>query len=84
METHKSSVTLDLCLTQLRINVDKMPVDMEKMKAYVQYFLSHLEKLLLHHSNPIQQAKYFGVIFNEAPTYEDLVSVTPDRSKITG
>lgn len=60
------------------------PVDMEKMKAYVRYFLEHMEELLLHHCNPELQAKYFGVIFNEAPTYQDIVSGTPDCSKITG
>jgi hypothetical protein len=60
------------------------PVDMGKMKAYVRYYLEHLEELLLHHSNPVLQAKYFGVIFNEAPTYADIVSGTPDCSKITG
>lgn len=60
------------------------PVDMDKMKAYVRHFLAHLDELLLHHSNPVLQAKYFGVIFNEPPTYEDIVSGTPDCSKITG
>ncbi|MDN5274761.1 MAG: hydrolase [Candidatus Saccharibacteria bacterium] len=63
---------------------EQKPVDMEKMKAYVHYFLAHLEELLLHHSNPVLQAKYFGVIFNDAPTYDDIVSGTPDCSKITG
>lgn len=62
----------------------QQPVDMNKMKAYVRFFLENLEKLLLHHSNPIQQARYFGVLFNEAPTYEDIVSGTADLSKITG
>ena len=60
------------------------PVDMEKMKAYVRYFLAHIDELLLHHSNPVLQAKYFGVIFNDAPTYEDIVSGTPDCSILTG
>lgn len=60
------------------------PTDMEKVKAYVRYFLEHLEELLLGHGNAELQAKYFGVIFNEAPTYEDIVSGTPDCSKITG
>ncbi len=59
------------------------PVDMEKMKAYVRYFLAHLEELLLGYGNPILQAKYFGVIFNEAPTYDEIVSGTPDCSKLT-
>lgn len=63
---------------------EQKPVDMEKMKAYVRYYLERLEELLLHYSNPVLQAKYFGVIFNEAPTYSDIVSGTPDCSKIKG
>ena len=63
---------------------EQEPVDMEKMKAYVRYFLEHLEELLLGYGNAELQAKYFGVIFNEAPTYEDIVSGTPDCSILTG
>jgi hypothetical protein len=57
---------------------------MEKMKAYVRYFLAHLDELLLNYSNPVLQAKFFGVIFNEAPTYDEIVSGTPDCSELTG
>lgn len=51
--------------------------DIEKASAYVKYFLEHLDELLLHHHNPEQQARYFGVLFNKAPTYTDLESGTP-------
>ena len=64
--------------------IPQEPTDMEKMSAYVRYYLEHLEELLLHYSNPILQAKFFGVIFNVAPTYQTIVSGTPDVSKITG
>ena len=60
------------------------PTNMEKTKNYVRYFLEHLEELLLYYSNPVQQAKYFGLIFNKAPTYVDIESGTPDITKITG
>ncbi len=60
------------------------PTDMEKMKAYVDYLLAHLEELLLNYGNPVLQAKYFGVIFNKAPTYDNIVFGTPDIRKITG
>lgn len=69
---------------QRQAKEEQKPTDMEKVKAYVRYFLAHLDELLLHHSNPILQAKYFGVIFNEAPTYEDIVSGTPDCSVLPG
>lgn len=59
-------------------------IDIDKYKAYVTYYMEHLEELLLNHSSPIQKAKYFGLIFNEAPTYQDLVDGTPDCTKLTG
>lgn len=60
------------------------PSDIEKACSYVRYYLEHLDALLLHHDNPVLQAKYFGVLFNEAPTYADIESGTPDLSKIKG
>lgn len=60
------------------------PSDFDKACAYVRYYLEHLDALLLHHDNPVLQAKYFGVLFNEAPTYADIESGTPDLSKIKG
>lgn len=52
--------------------------DIEKTGAFVRFFLEHLDSLLLHCNNPVQQARYFGVLFDEAPRYSDLVSGTPD------
>ena len=81
-------VKLEAEVSELLVEREKtepqLPTNMEKMNAYVHYFLAHLEELLLHHSNPVLQAKYFGVIFNNAPTYDDLVFGTPDCTKITG
>jgi len=61
-----------------------LPINMGKIKLYFRYYLEHLEELLLDHCNPVLQAKYFGLIFNEAPTYADIVSGSPDISKIKG
>jgi site-specific DNA recombinase len=72
----------DLTITRQTTEAQE-PTNMEKMSAYVKYFLEHLEELLLHYGNPVLQAKYFGVMFNKAPTYQDIVSGTPDISKIT-
>ena len=69
---------------QRRDTAPQKPINMEKVNAYVRYYLEHLEELLLHYCNPILQAKYFGVIFNQAPTFADIESGTPDISKITG
>lgn len=70
--------------TQRQQEKEQKPVDMAKMTIYVRFYLEHLEKLLLNFGNPVLQARYFGLIFNEAPTYKDLDSGTPDISKITG
>jgi len=59
-------------------------ISIDKSKAYVSYYLAHLEELLLHYDNPVLQAKYFGVIFNSAPTYDEVVLGTPDCTKTTG
>lgn len=72
-------------LTEQRAKTEpQKATDIKKMGAYVRYYLEHLEELLLNYSNPLLKAKYFGVIFNEAPSYEDIVVGTPDITKITG
>jgi len=45
---------------------------------YIEYFLEHLDDLLLQSEDPEVRAKYFGVLFNQAPTYEEIDSGTPD------
>lgn len=49
-------------------------VNMEIILAVVEEFLENLEFLLLGSPNPLKRAAYFGVIFEETPTYQDLVS----------
>ena len=44
----------------------------------VKYFLEHLEDLLLDSANPEKSATLFGLIFQVAPTYEELSSGTPE------
>lgn len=58
--------------------------DIKKSGAFVRYFLEHLHELLLNHDNPVLQAKYFGILFNQAPTYSDLEFGTPESMKLTG
>ena len=43
----------------------------------VSYFLEHLEELLLDTKNSLKKAEYFGILFEETPTYQDLLSGTP-------
>ena len=44
--------------------------------AVVGEFLENLEFLLLGSPNPLKRAAYFGVLFEQTPTYQDLISGT--------
>jgi hypothetical protein len=45
--------------------------------GHYHYFLEHLEYLLLQQMNPVAKAGYFGVLFDKAPTYEEIKFGTP-------
>lgn len=57
------------------------PTDMNIVMAYIKYFLEHMDELLLGGSNPVNRASYFGVLFDKAPTYEEINSGTPDLAQ---
>lgn len=52
-------------------------IDMGIVMEHIGYFLEHLEELLIDWANPLKRAAFFGLIFDEMPTYQDLVSGTP-------
>ena len=65
-------------LVQKQNQIQKEPTNMELVMKYIEYFLEHMDELLLQGDNPEARASYFGVLFHKAPTYADLVSGTPD------
>jgi hypothetical protein len=60
------------------------PNDFDKATSYFRYYLEHLDLLLLNNDNLMLQARYFGVFFNQAPSYTDIESGTLNLDKITG
>lgn len=54
---------------------------MKTVMEYMKYFLEHLEYLVLQQMNPIAKAGYFGVLFDKAPTYEEIKLGTPKNSR---
>lgn len=56
---------------------NKKTVNMGLIMDYIKYFLEHLEELLIDGANPLKRAAFFGLIFDEIPTYQDLLSGTP-------
>lgn len=51
---------------------DEKAVDIRVITAYVKYFMEHLDELLIHLSNPVNKAAYFSVLFDKAPTYQEI------------
>ncbi len=51
-------------------------INMEVVIDNVEYYLASLENLLLGSPDPLKRAAYFGVLFQTAPTYQELVSGT--------
>ena len=52
-------------------------VDAQVTINYANYFMEHLEDLLLGGPNPLQKAALFGLLFDETPTYQELINGTP-------
>ena len=69
---------IDGLLVEKQKVIQKEPTDMKLVMEYVKYFLEHLDKLLIRGDDPEVRAAYFGVLFNKAPNYEELISGTPD------
>ena len=54
----------------------EQPISFDVVKKYAKYFLQHIDQLLLQQSDPIKKADFFGVIFDQTPTYAEIASVT--------
>ena len=60
------------------------PTSIDVIIKYVKYFLEHLDYLLLQQIDPVKRANFFGVLFDKAPTYQEIISGTQDINKISG
>jgi site-specific DNA recombinase len=56
------------------IRSTEKPLDFAVVKQYLKYFLEHLEDLLVKQIDPIQKANFFGLLFNGAPNYTEILS----------
>ena len=54
------------------------PISFDVVKKYAKYFLQHIDQLLIQQIDPAKKADFFGVIFDQTPTYADIASVTSD------
>jgi hypothetical protein len=81
MKLEQQIVTLSDQKTQEQ---EEKPTDMRTIMDYISFFVKHLDYLLLKQIDPAKKASFFGVLFNQAPTYEDLICETQNVSQITG
>ncbi len=56
--------------------------DIDLLLTYAEYFVEHLEELLIARGNPAQQTALFEFLFDEMPSYEKVVNGTPDLSLV--
>lgn len=56
-----------------RRSIEK-PIDITVVKQYLKFFLQHMEDLLLKQIDPLQKANFFGLLFNGAPSYGEVLS----------
>jgi len=56
-------------LISTRDNKEDKQVDTQVTINYTNYFMEHLEDLLLGGPNPQKNAAMFGLLFDETPTY---------------
>lgn len=68
--------------TEMRDNAEDTELNMKELINYASYFMTHLEDLFLAPDNPKRQKVLFSLIFNQFPTYENLVNRTLDLAPI--
>ncbi len=71
-------------LEETKVQKDTKSTNMELVMKYIEYFLEHLEDLLLGSPNPLKRAAYFGLLFDGLPTYQDLCFGTPKLAPYLG
>ena len=59
-------------------------VDIELVLQYARYLLKHLSDIMFGLRNPIRRAAFFGIMFNEMPSYADLDFETHKNSPLPG
>lgn len=74
-------------IVQLKTEKEKKKseyINMEVIMDNIDYFLEHIEDLLLGSPDPLKRAVYFGILFKKAPTYNELLFGTPQLEDCIG
>lgn len=68
-------------MVQKKKEIDEKPTDATEVMTYIKYFLEHTDELLVNSKDPEARALHFGILFDKAPTYEQLDSGTTTLSE---
>ena len=60
----------------------KKPINIKAVIARVKYFVEHLDELVLQQIDPIKKAQFFGLLFDQVPTYEEIKGRTPQNMRL--
>jgi site-specific DNA recombinase len=66
-----------------RTESEKITVDEHLIKKYAKYFAKYPEYLLLEQQDPVQKANYFGLLFEQLPTYQQLERLSASHQNTT-
>ena len=80
-ELERVSAELAQAIPQ-RDNTEDIEVELETLLNHCKYYVEHLEDLLLGSPNLLQNAAFFGLIFDTPPTYDELKSGTPQLAPL--
>lgn len=83
LEEELQSVDKELTdITTVRNKQEGKEKEISYLIQYAGYLMEHLEDLLICEGKAYQQEKIFGLLFEEFPTYEELLNGTPKLSPI--
>ncbi len=83
-ELMKLDAQMSVLRTEKENATTKEPLNIRVIMGNIKYFMEHLEELLLHQSNPVAKAEYFGLLFDKAPTYTEIKYGTQNPCQLTG
>lgn len=69
-------------LTVKRNEKEYEQLDMETILKNTRYYMEHLPALLMGSENPLENASFFGLLFERRPTYTNLLDGTPELSSL--
>ncbi len=83
-ELVKIDAQMSVLRTEKENAAKQEPLNIRSIIGNIKYFMEHLEELLLQQSNPVAKAEYFGVLFDQLPTYAEIKYGTQNPTGLTG